>query len=77
MPRYFFHVHNHIEVEDEEGQLLPDEAAARAAALESVRELICESVREGRLDRRHYIQVTDADGREVLVLSFGEAFALD
>jgi hypothetical protein len=76
MPRYFFHIRNDEHVDDEEGTELPDVAAARDKALDGVLDLICESVRKGRLNLDDFIVVTDEQGHEVLKLQFREAFEL-
>jgi hypothetical protein len=73
MPLYYFHVHNGETTIDEEGQELPDAAAARVRALKEVRALICETVRNGSLFLSHYVEVQDAAGAPVLDLAFGDA----
>jgi len=74
MPRYFFHVFDDASVIDEEGQELDDVAAARTCAVRSARELAGESVRNGRLNLDHRIEVTGEDHGLVLILAFREAF---
>jgi hypothetical protein len=77
MPRYFFHIHNHITVEDEEGQELADGSAARRRALETARDLVCESVHEfGNVNLEHYVRVTDEAEQEVYRVTFREAFTI-
>ncbi len=49
MPRFFFHVREESFVPDPDGIEFPDPAAARAAAVEGVRGMICDQVRQGRL----------------------------
>ena len=61
---------------DEEGDALPDEAAARAYALETARDLIS----NGRMDAiRNWFdctfEITDEAGRLVLTVPFGETTA--
>ncbi|HEX8666914.1 MAG TPA: hypothetical protein VF727_00900 [Allosphingosinicella sp.] len=77
MPRFYFHVHNDIDAEDNEGVELPDVGAARNYAAENARALVCESVRKGHLNLDHYILVTGDTGREVLKLTFRESFTLE
>ncbi|MEA1015189.1 hypothetical protein SH591_06975 [Sphingomonas sp. LY54] len=77
MPRFYFHIHNHIVAEDDEGTELADAAAARDFAVNGARDLVCESVHEGRLNLDHYIRVTDADGQDVLTVTFREAFIIE
>ena len=76
MPRYFFHIHDHDVTLDEEGRELPDLAAARELALDSARELVCESIHHGHLNLDHRIEVQDQQGETALVLTFREAFTI-
>ena len=77
MPRYYFHIHNDQHVVDEEGQLLPDEVAARQCALESARDLVCMSVKEGHLNLDHYLAVADESGLPLFNVTFREAFTIE
>jgi hypothetical protein len=76
MPRYYFNIYNHEVTLDDEGRELPDLGAARELALESARELVCESVHQGHLNLDHRIEVTDESGESVIVLTFREAFTI-
>ena len=76
MARYFFHIRNDVETEDEEGTEFPDVEAARLYAVQSARSLISADIQQGHLDLGHRIIVTDELGEEVLVLTFGDAFDL-
>jgi hypothetical protein len=76
MPRYFFHVYNHEIVMDEEGLDLPDLDAAREIALDSARDLVCDSVHQGHLNLDHRIEVVDESGATVIVLTFRDAFTI-
>ena len=76
MPRYYFHIHNDIHAEDEDGIELADPAAAREQALEGARELVCASVKLGHLNLDHYIRVTDEGGAQVLKVTFRDAFTI-
>ncbi len=76
MPRYRFHIHNDLEVEDHEGTELSDLDAARRFAVRNARELICDSVREGHIDLRHHIEVADEAGARLFILTFGEAISI-
>lgn len=77
MPRFFFDIYDDIVVLDEDGIELPNEGAAYAEALSGARELMCEQVREGRLNLGHRIEVMDADRRPVITLSFAEAVRIE
>lgn len=76
MPRYFFHLHNDMDVTDEEGADLPDDAAARAYAVASIREVATESIATGCLDLGHYIQIVRDDGTVLQRLRFGDAISV-
>lgn len=73
MGRYFFHLHDEMDVQDAEGTELADLGAARALAILSAREVACESIAEGRLNLDHFIEVTDDRGHHVVTVSFGDA----
>jgi uncharacterized protein DUF6894 len=78
MPRYYFHVRNHIQTEDEEGMDLPDPTAARAIALDAARDLVCASIHEnGNVNLDHYILITDEADEQVMTLTFREAFTIE
>lgn len=70
MPRYYFHVRDDIDVDDEEGAVLSDEIAARTKAVEGARELMCETLKAGYIDLNHYILVTDDAGEVLFKLAF-------
>jgi hypothetical protein len=72
VPRFFFHLHNDLDTCDEEGRDLPDLAAARSAAEEDARHMAAESVREGRLNTSHFVEVSGDDGQSLLRVTFGE-----
>ncbi|MDB5720278.1 MAG: hypothetical protein JWP15_896 [Alphaproteobacteria bacterium] len=76
MPQYFFHIFNDDIVMDEEGQELADLEAAREVALDSARDLVCESVQHGHLNLDHRIEVEDDKGETLLVLTFRDAFTI-
>ena len=73
MPRYYFHLHNDLDVRDEEGRELPDQKAARAEAIRGARDLMAEDVKRGRLTLSHWIEVRDEAGAQLFVLRYGEA----
>ena len=77
MPRYFFHVRNGIgDAEDEEGRELPSVEAARRDAIKGVRSIISDEVKQGLIDLRGEITVTDEDGAALIRLGFEEAVEL-
>jgi hypothetical protein len=65
MPRFFFNLHDDIISQVDEGRDLLDLKAARAAAVQSAKEMACAEVTDGHLHLSHRIEVTDAFG-EVL-----------
>lgn len=74
MPRYFFHIRNGSGVaEDEEGRELPSAEIARNEAIKGVRSIISDEVKQGLVDLRGEIRVTDETGAAVLLLHFDEA----
>jgi hypothetical protein len=77
MPRFYLHLRNDLSVDDEEGQELPDVEAAREAALENTRSIVCENIRLGHVNLDHYIDVMDDQGAHVLRLSFRDAFTIE
>ena len=77
MPRYFFHVRNGIgDAEDEEGRELPSVEAARREAIKGARSIISDEVKQGLIDLRGEITVTDEDGAALIRLGFEEAVEL-
>jgi hypothetical protein len=74
MPRYFFHVHDGLLTEDEEGTDLPDIDAARAFAMDCVRDMVCDDIKQGWLNLEHQIDVADDAGAQILSMTFREAF---
>ena len=76
MPRYYFHLHNDLDTVDDEGRELRDLATARRIAEQDAREMAAQSVRDGRLNLGHYVEVTDERGEPVVRVRFGEAVAI-
>ena len=74
MTRYFFDLRNDVDVNDEEGCLFPDLAAAVAHARTEAREMICASVESERhVDLRHRIEVREETGTVAAVVHFEDA----
>jgi hypothetical protein len=76
VPRYYFHIHNDLDAEDEEGTELPDLAAAREHALKGARDLVCHDIKQGHVNLDHHIIVANASGDELLKVSFRDAFTI-
>lgn len=74
LPRYFFHVHNHIDAEDDEGLALPNLEAARAEAIRGARDLMAtEIVESGQIYLSHWIEVLSEHGQQLLAVRFGDS----
>jgi hypothetical protein len=64
MPRYFFHLHDDMDIPDPEGIELPNMEAALASASSQGRRLAGDLVKEeGRLHLAHRIDIEDAQHR--------------
>lgn len=75
MRHFFFHLHNSTgAVLDHEGKDLPGVDAARAVAITSVRSIISEEARAGRIDLRGRVDVVDESGAMCAVVPFSSAF---
>jgi hypothetical protein len=77
MPRYYFHLYNDVISMDDEGLDLPDLAAARANGIKEAREMMLETVAEGRINFSHRIDIADESGAVVDSVTFGEAVAVE
>lgn len=78
MPRYFFHLHNDLEVLDSEGKVLASREAARLQAEREARVMASESVlTRGSLVLSHSIEVTDEAGEPVTVVRFGDVITVE
>lgn len=76
VPRYFFDLHNDMDVLDEEGKELPDPQSARAHALREALEMIHASIDEqGHIDLRHCIEIRE-EGAIVDVVHFEDAVTI-
>jgi hypothetical protein len=77
MPNYFLHIHGSTGVApDDEGQDLPNLAAARVTAIEGIRSLLAEEIRTGFLDLRGFVEIADEAAAIVAVVHFQEAVEL-
>lgn len=77
MPRYYFHLYNGMIAMDSEGKILPDLAAARANGIKEAREMMMESVGEGRINFSHRIEIADRSGDVAATVTFGEAVRVE
>jgi hypothetical protein len=77
MAHFYFHLRNDIGLtRDDEGQELPDLAAAREYAIDNIRSVLGGEAREGRIDLRGSIEIADGGGSVLAVVSFSEAVDL-
>ena len=77
MPLFRFHSFNALGlVRDEEGQELPDHAAARVTALAAIRSIIADEAHQGRIDLRGRIEVRDEADRLLEVIQYSDAFEI-
>ena len=76
MPLFRFHVKNDIDAPDEEGTELPNLANAHLKAIDYARDLASHSVRQGRLNLGHSIDIEDEAGKLLLSVRFDEAIEL-
>jgi hypothetical protein len=77
VPRYFFHLYNDEVTLDEEGEELPDVAAARDRARREVQVMAAEAIKtHSHLVLHHRIVVADAKGQEVASFLFGDVITV-
>ena len=77
MARFFFHLHDHDEVDgSHEARELPDVSAAIAVATEELRDFLADQVRHGYLDADLRIEIRDERGLSVAAVKFGDAVKL-
>jgi hypothetical protein len=77
MPLYFFHLYNDIISMDEEGTDFPDLDAAHANGIKEAREMMLDTVAEGRINFSHRIDIADASGAVVDSVMFSEAVKVE
>lgn len=74
MARYYFHIRDRDKlIEDTEGQEFLDEAAIRAEALASARELLAEGILLGETMEHRTFEIMDARGGIVATIPFSDA----
>lgn len=69
--RYYFHLHNDIEKDDEEGRELSHADALLNAQAEA-RQMASESALHGHLNLSHFIEVTNDNGGSSFRVAFGD-----
>lgn len=74
VPRFYFHLHNDVDVSDEGGEELPDLEAARAHAMRLARFEVSEgALRYGRIVLSHRIDIADETGAVLATVRFSDA----
>jgi hypothetical protein len=78
VPRYFFHLHNDIDSQDEDGRELPNLDAAHQLAREHARFTFAETIKEeGRANLDHRIDIEDEQGRVVATVRFRDVVKIE
>jgi hypothetical protein len=77
MPKFYFHIHDDMDVLYEEGTHLPDVAAALVEGLRAARALAAEQVLTGHLRLHHRIGIADEGGQVIYPVRFGDAVAVE
>ena len=78
MPRFYFHLRNDLDVQDEEGQELPDAEAAHKQAVQYAIDMTAVSVREQRkVNLHHRIEVANEAGAIIDTVEFGDAVGIE
>lgn len=73
MLRYHLNLFNDSDIWDEEGHLFADLATAETEAIRSMRDVIAEHVRSGRIIHLdHRIEITDNQGVVLKIITFGQ-----
>jgi hypothetical protein len=78
VPRFYFNLHDDLDVLDDEGTELPNLDAARAHALHSARVTFAETAKdEGRVTLHHHIDIMDEHGVVLDAVQFGDAVRVE
>lgn len=76
MPRFYFDLHNDVDVLDPEGKELPSLEEAKSRAVIEARAMLEDSAGKGRIDLNHFIEVRDESGTIVHRLHFGDVVTI-
>jgi hypothetical protein len=78
MPHFYFHLHDDMDVLDEEGIELPDLKAARERGIRYAVDMTAASVLERRkINLHHRIEVADESGQVRHVVEFGDVIRIE
>ena len=76
--RYYFHLRNSVDADDEEGEELPTLEAARERAVTYAVDMTAASVTEQRrVNLHHRIDVANEQGETVLSVEFGDVIKIE
>jgi hypothetical protein len=75
MPHYYFNLLDGVRLDDEEGQDLPDDDAARIEATRSARSILADAVWTGRLPLDESIEIV-AHGKVIAIVAFRDVLTL-
>ena len=73
MPRFYFHLHDDVDVPDEGGHEMPDLEAARAHAVGMARFEVAEAAKRGHILLSHRIDLEDEHGNVLAAVQVSEA----
>lgn len=78
MPKFYFHLHNDLDVRDPEGGDFADLDAAHVAAVYEARVLVAELIKEdARLVLHHRIDIEDAQGTVLNSVVFSDVVTVE
>jgi hypothetical protein len=78
MPRFYFHLRNDMDVDDEEGMELPDLKAAHVRAEQYALDMSAASVLEHKkINLHHRIEVVNEQSEHVLTVEFGDVLTIE
>ena len=78
MPIYHLHLHNDVDVRDEEGKAFPDLEAVIHHAQREARFTLAETIKdEGRANLDHRIDIEDSSGRVLATVHFRDVVTIE
>lgn len=77
MARYFLHIHNsHGDAEDDEGLHANSLAEAREQAISNIRSLLASEAKNGSMNFRGRVDISDENGKLLLSVPFSDAVSI-
>ena len=78
VPRFYFHICNGDGfTTDDEGQELADAAAARATAVQGLRDIMASELKDGILKTASFIEIEDESHELIMTVLFSEAVRVE